>query len=301
MVRAARAAAGLETESQEQIHVKLSALDAYDVYMGRTDMWWALHNKNILTTELTLPANASAASVLREKNLLKRTLNESKYDPSLLVFRNGELLNTTSMFTYNDIGVEGGVFESLKLHDGDELTLVWICGKQIMYSSTAGYYTQYLYEIPEYFRYSTIEAPAEVVAGEAFEVTVTSDAALPFLATGEKDAGRRRDDPPKRNRSGCGDCFYELRPSRHLSDHGRKRQSDADALQRGLCAHQRLPDGGRRGRYIVGPSVLIHVLPTNDLESVKLQLRKELDKVYYDENYRKRLHARKLAACKGCV
>ena len=186
-VRAARAAAaGLETQSQKRIHVKLSALDAYDVYMGRTDMWWALHNKNILTTELELPANASAASVLREKNLLKRTLNESKYDPSLLVFRNGELLNTTSMFTYNDIGVEGGVFESLKLHDGDELTLVWICGKQIMYSSTAGYYTQYLYEIPEYFRYSTIEAPAEVVAGEAFEVTVTSDAALPFLATGEK-------------------------------------------------------------------------------------------------------------------
>ena len=39
------------------------------------------------------------------------------------------------------------------------------------------------------------------------------------------------------------------------------------------------------GRYIVGPSVLVHVLPTNDLESVKLQLRKELDEVYYDENY----------------
>ena len=285
-VRAARAAAaGLETQSQEQIHVKLSALDAYDVYQKRTDMWWALHNKNILTTELTLPANASAASVLREKNLLKRTLNESKYDPSLLVFRNGELLNTTSMFDYNDIGVPDGVFESLKLHDGDELTLVWICGKQIMYSSTAGYYTQYLYEIPEYFRYSTIEAPAEVVAGEAFEITVTSDAALPFLATGEKTpvvgATIRRS---------ATEADVETVSTRyvHRNTHQTTDENGKVTLtlyNEGYVLINAFRTEDEEGRYIVGPSVLVHVLPTNDLESVKLQLRKELDEVYYDENY----------------
>ena len=285
-VRAARAAAaGLETQSQKQIHVKLSALDAYDVYMGRTDMWWALYNKNILTTELELPANASAASVLREKNLLKRTLNESKYDPSLLVFLNGELLNTTSMFTYNDIGVSDGVFESLKLHDGDELTLVWICGKQIMYSSTAGYYTQYLYEIPEYFRYSRVEAPAEVVAGEAFEVTVTSDAALPFLATGEKTpvvgATIRRSATEADVETVS--TNYVHRDTYQTTDENGK--ATLTLYNEGYVLINAFRTEDEEGRYIVGPSVLIHVLPTNDLESVKLQLRKELDEVYYDENY----------------
>lgn len=285
-VRAVRAAAaGLETQSQKQIHVKLSALDAYDVYMGRTDMWWALHNKNILTTELELPANTSAASVLREKNLLKRTLNESKYDPSLLVFLNGELLNTTSMFTYNDIGVSDGVFESLKLHDGDELTLVWICGKQIMYSSTAGYYTQYLYEIPEYFRYSTIEAPAEVVAGEAFEITVTSDAALPFLATGEKTpvvgATIRRSATEADVETVS--TNYVHRDTYQTTDENGK--ATLTLYNEGYVLINAFRTEDEEGRYIVGPSVLIHVLPTNDLESVKLQLRKELDEVYYDENY----------------
>lgn len=285
-VRAARAAAaGLETQSQKQIHVKLSALDAYDVYMGRTDMWWALHNKNILTTELELPANTSAASVLREKNLLKRTLNESKYDPSLLVFLNGELLNTTSMFTYNDIGVSDGVFESLKLHDGDELTLVWICGKQIMYSSTAGYYTQYLYEIPEYFRYSTIEAPAEVVAGEAFEVTVTSDAALPFLATGEKTpvVGATIRRSATEADAETVSTNYVHRDTYQTTDENGK--ATLTLYNEGYVLINAFRTEDEEGRYIVGPSVLIHVLPTNDLESVKLQLRKELDEVYYDENY----------------
>lgn len=285
-VRAARAAAaGLETQSQKQIHVKLSALDAYDVYMGRTDMWWALHNKNILTTELELPANASAASVLREKNLLKRTLNESKYDPSLLVFCNGELLNTTSMFTYNDIGVEGGVFESLKLHDGDELTLVWICGKQIMYSSTAGYYTQYLYEIPAYFRYSRVEAPAEVVAGEAFEVTVTSDAALPFLATGEKTpvVGATIRRSATEADAETVSTNYVHRNTYQTTDENGK--ATLTLYNEGYVLINAFRTEDEEGRYIVGPSVLVHVLPTNDLESVKLQLRKELDEVYYDENY----------------
>lgn len=285
-VRAARAAAaGLETESQEQIHVKLSALDAYDVYQKRTDMWWALHNKNILTTELTLPANASAASVLREKNLLKRTLNESKYDPSLLVFRNGELLNTTSMFDYNDIGVPDGVFESLKLHDGDELTLVWICGKQIMYSSTAGYYTQYLYELPAYFRYSTIDAPAEVVAGEAFEVTVTSDAALPFLATGEKTpvVGATIRRSATEADAETVSTNYVHRNTYQTTDENGK--ATLTLYNEGYVLINAFRTEDEEGRYIVGPSVLIHVLPTNDLESVKLQLRKELDEVYYDENY----------------
>ena len=285
-VRAARAAAaGLETQSQKQIHVKLSALDAYDVYMRRTDMWWALHNKNILTTELTLPANASAASVLREKNLLKRTLNESKYDPSLLVFLNGELLNTTSMFTYNDIGVSDGVFESLKLHDGDELTLVWICGKQIMYSSTAGYYTQYLYEIPEYFRYSRVEAPAEVVAGEAFEVTVTSDAALPFLATGEKTpvVGATIRRSATEADAETVSTNYVHRDTYQTTDENGK--ATLTLYNEGYVLINAFRTEDEEGRYIVGPSVLVHVLPTNDLESVKLQLRKELDEVYYDENY----------------
>lgn len=285
-VRAARAAAaGLETLSQEQIHVKLSALDAYDVYQKRTDMWWALHNKNILTTELELPANTSAASVLREKNLLKRTLNEGKYDPSLLVFCNGELLNTTSMFTYNDIGAEGGVFESLKLHNGDELTLVWICGKQIMYSSTAGYYTQYLYEIPEYFRYSTIDAPAEVVAGEPFEITVTSDAALPFLATGEKTpvVGATIRRSATEADAETVSTNYVHRNTYQTTDENGK--ATLTLYNEGYVLINAFRTEDEEGRYIVGPSVLIHVLPTNDLESVKLQLRKELDEVYYDENY----------------
>ena len=273
---------GLTTTATTQINVKVSVLDSFDTAFQRVGEFATNYNKNTYTGTMTLDANASAYDLLNGKGLLKC----NSYDSEALVFLNGELVYGAIGAPYNDIGSTGGtsVFQSIKLHDGDELTLVWIYPKRITYSSTVGSYPAFLVDIIDWFRYSTISAPVEVEAGQPFTVSVTSDNALPF-----------HNGSSRRAVAGAG--VYRSEAAATAEDAatgylGVNTYAVTDATGKAsvtlygegytLLNAFRLDD---EGRYTVGASVLVHVTAPSNLSAVKKQLKTELDAVYYDENY----------------
>ena len=272
---------GLVIKSEGQIQVKVSVLDANDVYRGRGTE--AEHNQNIYTGTLTLSGNASAYDTLEGMGLLNGSRDTTA---EALVYLNGELLYDSGMGMYSDIVYVSGeyVLNSTKLHDGDELTVVWIYPKQIMNSSGAGAYSMPLYDTPDWFRYSTISAPVEVEAGKPFSVSVTSDNALPFHGT----EGGRTVSGAKVYRSEAAAIAQDAATGYVGVDTFAVTDATGKATvtlyDEGyvLLNAFRMDD---EGRYTVGASVLVHVNPASSLSAVKKQLRAELDAVYYDEQH----------------
>ena len=274
-----KAAYGLETVSQDKIAVKVSVLDSFDTFFQRVGEFAANYNKNTYTGTMTLPANASAYDLLNSNNWLKRY----NADSEPLVFLNGELIKGNA--TYSDWGTGGeySMLPSIKLHNGDALTLVWIYPKQVEYSSQVGTYPALFIDIRDWFRYSTVSAPVEVEAGKPFSITVTSEAALPYF------------DANTRAVAGAGVYRSEAAATAEdaaVSYLGVNTYAVTDATGKAtltlygegytLLNAFRLDE---EGRYTVGASVLVHVTAPNDLSAVKKQLKTELDAVYYDENY----------------
>ncbi len=274
-----KAAYGLETVSQDKIAVKVSVLDSFDTAFQRVGEFATNYNKNTYTGTMTLDANASAYDLLNSNNWLKRY----NVDSEPLVFLNGELVKGNG--TYSDWGTGGeySMLPSIKLHDGDALTLVWIYPKQVEYSSQVGTYPELFIYIRDWFRYSTISAPVEVEAGKPFSITVTSEAALPYF------------DANTRAVAGAGVYRSEAAATAEdaaVSYLGVNTYAKTDATGKAtvtlygegytLLNAFRLDE---EGRYTVGASVLVHVTAPNDLSAVKKQLKTELDAVYYDENY----------------
>ena len=274
-----KAVYGLETVSQDKIAVKVSVLDSFDTAFQRTGEFATIHNKNTYTGTMTLDANASAYDLLNSNNWLKRY----NVDSEPLVFLNGELVKGNG--TYSDWGTGGeySMLPSIKLHDGDALTLVWIYPKQVEYSSQVGTYPELFIYIRDWFRYSTISAPVEVEAGKPFSITVTSEAALPYF------------DANTRAVAGAGVYRSEAAATAEdaaVSYLGVNTYAKTDATGKAtvtlygegytLLNAFRLDE---EGRYTVGPSVLVHVTAPSDLSAVKKHLKKDLDAVYYDENY----------------
>ena len=276
-----RAVYGLETVAKGEITVQVSVLDTNDVYRGRGPE--AEHNQDTYTGTLTLAANASAYDTLNSRGLL--TGSHDIYTAEAMVYLNGELLNSSGMNGgYNDIHNSEGVFQAIKLHNGDKLTVVWIYPKLIKNSSGVGSYAMFVSDNPDWFRYSTISAPLEVAAGEPFSVSVISHNALPFHGT---EGGR--------NVSGAKVYRSEAAAT----------AEDAATGYVGVDTYAETDDSGKatltlynegyvllnafrmddEGRYTVGASVLVHVTAASDLNAVKAQLRKELDAVYYDEQH----------------
>ena len=269
------AAYGLETVSQKKITVKLSVLDANDIYWDTPAI---RRNPNTYTGTLTLDANDSADALLTG-----RKLHPNSY--SALYFLNGELLCSNFGTTSYNVARISNIFQAVKLHDGDELTVVNIRAKQIPNSSQDGTtYNALVEDAIDWFRYSTISAPVEVEAGKPFTITVTSETAMPFhCAAGtspvagakvyRSDAGETADAAAT---SYVGVDTYTV-----TDENG---QATLTLYNEGyiLLNAFRMDD---EGRYTVGASVLVHVKPASDLAAVKKQLRAELDAVYYDENY----------------
>ena len=276
-----RAVYGLETLAKGEITVQVSVLDTNDVYRGRGPE--AEHNQNTYTGTLTLSGNASAYHTLESKGLLKGSRDTAA---EALVYLNGELLNDSGMNAgYNDIHSSKGVFQALKLHNGDKLTIVWIYPKQIMYSSGAGSYAMFVSANPDWFRYSTISAPVEVEAGKPFSVSVTSDNALPF----HNDSGSRAVSGASIYRSDAAETAdaaatgYVGVDTYAVTDATGK--ATVTLYNEGYTLLNAFRMDTDEARYTVGASVLVYVKPANDLSAVKKQLRSELDAVYGDENY----------------
>ena len=280
-----KAVYGLTTTSAAQIKVNVSVLDANDIYAGYTGEFAHLHNPNTYTASLTLDANASAYDLLNGKSLLKNR----NIAAEAVVFLNGELVYGSLGVTgsYQDIHSTGGssTFQSIRLHDKDELTIVWIYPKQIKYSSGAGTYPASLMDIPDYFRYSTVSAPVEVEAGKPFSISVTSEAALPFhTAAGTRavsgatvyrsDAAETPDDAA---------TGYLGVDTFAVTDESGK--ATLTLYNEGYVLLNAFRTDIDEARYTVGASVLVHVKPASDLAAVKKQLRAELDAVYGDEQH----------------
>ena len=278
-----RAIYGLTTTATTQIKVDVSVLDTNDIHHGYTGELAYLHNPNTYTASLTLDANASAYDLLSGKNLLKNRNSAAK----ALVFLNGELLYDSGMNMYNDMAyvVDEYVFNSTKLHDGDKLTVVWIYPKQIKYSSQVGTYDAPLYDIPDYFRYSTVSAPVEVEAGQPFTVSVTSETALPFHTA----AGTRAVTDAKVYRSDAAESAeaaatgYVGVDTYAVTDESGK--ATLTLYNEGYVLLNAFRTDTDEARYTVGASVLVHVTAAGDLDAVKQQLREELDAVYNDEQH----------------
>ena len=268
-----KAAYGLETVSQEQITVKVSMLYASDIYWNTPAIRC---NTNTYTGTVTLAANTSADTALTSLKPLPSGYNA-------LYFLNGELLyNGFGMTQYS---VRSDVFRAVKLHDGDELTVVQIYPKQIPNSSQDGTtYNAPVEDAVDWFRYSTVSAPVEVEAGKPFSITVTSETAMPFHCA----AGTSPVAGAKVYRSDAGETpdavatgYVGVDTYAVTDENG---QATLTLYNEGyiLLNAFRMDD---EGRYTVGASVLVHVKAASDLDAVKKQLRAELDAVYYDEKY----------------
>ena len=278
-----KAVYGLTTTSAAQIKVNVSVLDANDIYAGYTGELAQLHNPNTYTAAMTLDANASAYDLLSGKSLLKNPNSAAE----ALVFLNRELVYGNIGATYNDLNTvrEYSVFGAIRLHDKDELTIVWIYPKQVEYSSQTGTYPAYLMDIPDYFRYSTVSAPVEVEAGQPFTVSVTSETALPFhCAAGTRAvtgaAVYRSDAAESAEAAATG---YVGVNTYAVTDESGK--ATLTLYNEGYVLLNAFRTDTDEARYTVGASVLVHVTAAGDLDAVKRQLRMELDAVYNDEQH----------------
>ena len=276
---------GLTTTAAAQINVKVSVLDANDIYAGYTGEFAHLHNPNTYTASLTLDANASAYDLLNGKSLLKNPNRAAE----AVVLLNGELVygSLGATGSYQDIHSTGGssTFQSIRLHDKDELTIVWIYPKQVEYSSQTGTYPASLMDIPDYFRYSTVSTPVEVEAGQPFTVSVTSEAALPFhSAAGTRAvtgaAVYRSDAAESAEAAATG---YVGVNTYAVTDESGK--ATLTLYNEGYVLLNAFRTDTDEARYTVGASVLVHVTAASDLDAVKQRLREELDAVYNDEQY----------------
>ena len=278
---------GLTTTDAAQISVKVSVLDTNDIYKGYTGELAYLHNPNTYTASLTLDANASAYDLLSGKSLLKNRNSSAE----ALIFLNGELVygDLGSTSGYDDLGYTAGsgysTFQAIRLHDKDELTIVWIYPKQVEYSSQTGTYPAYLMDIPDYFRYSTVSAPVEVEAGQPFTVSVTSETALPsHCAAGTRAvtgaAVYRSDAAESAEAAATG---YVGVNTYAVTDESGK--ATVTLYNEGYVLLNAFRTDTDEARYTVGASVLVHVTAAGDLDAVKQQLREELDAVYNDEQH----------------
>ena len=278
---------GLTTTAASQIKVKVSVLDTNDIHHGYTGELAYLHNPNTYTASLTLDANASAYDLLSGKNLLKNQSSTAE----AVVFLNGELvygdLGDTSK--YHDLdyaaGSENSTFQAIKLHDKDELTIVWIYPKQVEYSSQVGTYPMFLSDAPDWFRYSTVSAPVEVEAGQPFTISVNSETALPFhSAAGTRAvtgaAVYRSDAAESAEAAATG---YVGVNTYAVTDESGK--ATLTLYNEGYVLLNAFRTDTDEARYTVGASVLVHVKPASDLAAVKKQLREKLDAVYSDEQH----------------
>lgn len=278
---------GLTTTATAQINAKVSVLDTNDIYKGYTGELAYLHNPNTYTASLTLDANASAYDLLSGKSLLKNRNSSAE----ALIFLNGELVygDLGSTSGYDDLGYTAGsgysTFQAIRLHDKDELTIVWIYPKQVEYSSQTGTYPAYLMDIPDYFRYSTVSAPVEVEAGQPFTVSVTSETALPFHSA----AGTRAVSGAAVYRSDAAESAeaaatgYVGVNTYAVTDESGK--ATLTLYNEGYVLLNAFRTDTDEARYTVGASVLVHVKPASDLAAVKKQLREKLDAVYNDEQH----------------
>ena len=258
----------LADSGEEQISVRFSAVDATGAYTGK-------HENSANTTTLTLAANTTVGAVLDQFGISTSLTYNDNYP---LVFVNGDLY-----FGGAD-GYLGAQCRNIILHNGDELTVVHFRPKMETYSSTAGQYPALMDDVRDWFHYSVISAPETVTAGQPFTITVTADGALPQNRTGAASPVSGAAVYTSAAFADKADAAAaDVRTPAYAST-GADGTAQITLYAEGWTAVNafRLDD---EGRYTVGPTVLVYVIASDDLNAIKTQLREELDAVYYDDSY----------------
>ena len=180
-----------------------------------------------------------------------------------------------------------GTFGSAKLRDGDRVTFVLAAPPTEPASSQAHDIILQTTDLLDDFRYTTIDAPEKVAAGETFEITVNVDGALPNnytgTATGYANAKIFTSVDAYETAEAAMNAETTLDTYVTTDANGKATltlYNEGFITLNAFCFDD-------AGRVTAGHTVIIEVSATDDLAGIRLQLREELDNAYYDEVYPK--------------
>ena len=232
----------------------------------------------VTVKELSLPAGATVNDALSAAAI---SLGRSDTFQEIAVYLNG------LFYIPEQASVFGGVgnYRQVGLRDGDCLTISYY---EIPWEwSNDGSYrvAKALGEYKDDVRYQTISAPETVKAGESFSLSVTADGAMPENHTGTV--------APWEGAAIYASAAYpnktdaETAAVTEFTDvvTGSDGKATVTLYAEGWCVINAFSTESDAGGLCNGPSVLIYVEPTDDLEAVKAALREELTAAYENENY----------------
>ena len=266
----------LVDEDKETISVYVSFADAY-----------AMIDKNATSAgavakHVTLPAGATVRQAF-EAAMGRLPANPHGTFCEALLFINGQMYFPDNA-NINQI-IYCGQYANAKLRDGDKVTLVLSAPPQELASSQAHYNLLQTTDLLDDFRYTTIDAPEKVAAGETFEITVNVDGALPNnytgTATGYANAKIFTSVDAYETAEAAANAETTLDTYVTTDANGKATltlYNEGFITLNAFCFDD-------AGRVTAGHTVIIEVGKTDDLAGIRLQLREELDNAYNDEAY----------------
>lgn len=261
------------------ITVHLSLFDAYAVFDGQEPL-------NSIVKDVTLSPGATVRETLSAANVaLPSETAHGGYGRNL-VFINGQLFYEENAGINQGRYCFDGQFFAAKLRDGDRLTIVNVFAPYYLNSSedgTGG--ARAMSEIQNMFRYTTIEAPEKVAAGQTFEITVTATGAVPSnyteTTTGYANAKIFTSAEAYETADAAATAAPTLDTYVTTDANGK---ATLTLYNEGFVTLN-VYSFDDAGRVTAGHTVIIEVGKTDDLQAIRLQLREELDNAYNDEAY----------------
>lgn len=257
-----------------------------NVYVSFADAF-AMINKNATSAgavakHVTLPAGATVRQAF-EAAMGRLPTNPHGTFCEALLFINGQMYFPDNA-NINQI-IYCGQYANAKLRDGDKVTLVLSAPPQELASSQAHYNLLQTTDLLDDFRYTTIDAPEKVAAGETFEITVNVDGALPNnytgTATGYANAKIFTSVDAYETAEAAANAETTLDTYVTTDANGKATltlYNEGFITLNAFCFDD-------AGRVTAGHTVIIEVGKTDDLAGIRLQLREELDNAYNDEAY----------------
>lgn len=265
--------------NKSTITVHLSLFDAYAVFDGQEPL-------NSIVKDVTLSPGATVREALSAANVaLPSETAHGGYGRNL-VFINGQLFYEENAGINQGRYCFDGQFSAAKLRDGDRLTIVNVFAPYYLNSSedgTGG--ARAMSEIQNMFRYTTIEAPEKVAAGQTFEITVTATGAVPSnyteTTTGYANAKIFTSAEAYETADAAATAAPTLDTYVTTDANGK---ATLTLYNEGFVTLN-VYSFDDAGRVTAGHTVIIEVGKTDDLQAIRLQLREELDNAYNDEAY----------------
>ena len=278
---------GLIDAEKETITVHVSFADAYVLY-NKDATSGPLKSAGAASEEMELPVGATVETVLLNvMSNLPEDIASTRTFCRGLVYINGQMYYPDGGGISTNSYCLQAEYKDAKLRDGDQLTVALVAPPTELASSQAHYNIRYMSDILDDFRYMTITAPESVTAGKSFEITVTTDGALPNNYTGAQTGYANAE-------------IYTSAQAYQTAAEASKAPATTDIYvstdANGKATLTLYAEGyvslnayrfDDTGRVTAGPTVVIKVGAVDDLSAIQMQLREELDNAYKDEAYPK--------------